>query len=366
MNLRLLHLSLYFTAVLCLTSTAIDAQQQGTKPQDGDSQSRPRDITSDAFTNSRPAGKDKDLSGGADDMGSKPVGNRIKPSPPGISTTNPSSSGTSRKSHKLVRVVAAPLAAARRRKVWVRPRLDAANMHSKSSTSTAPVVEEQVGITLWRLRPSGESDSDLKFPVRTGSGATQMWRAERAGSQTRFAPDERVRLTIESPRNGYLYVIDREQYSDGTLGDAMMVFPTTETRNGDNQVKGGVLVDIPDQHEQFPYFLLKSDNPKYAGELLTVIVSLKPIPGINPEKGPIHISRERLEQWEEQWGAEADLYEEEGGAGRSYTLAEREAGAGGVRARQLKREDPLPQTIFRVKIPAGASILIPVLVEVGR
>jgi hypothetical protein len=226
-------------------------------------------------------------------------------------------------------------------------------------------VDEQVGVTLWRLRPSKEQDAGLKFPVKLDSGATEMWRAERAGAETRFAPGDRVRLSIESPRNGYLYVIDREQYSDSTLGDAMMVFPAAHTRNGENFVTGGVVIEIPDQGEQWPYFLLKSDNPRYRGELLTVIVSPERLPGLTPASAPLPISRLLVNQWEELWGTEAGLYEESGGAGRAYTNAEKQAGSSGIKSRQLTREDPVPQTIYRVRVSQGETILIPVRIELG-
>ena len=62
---------------------------------------------------------------------------------------------------------------------------------------------------------------------------------------TPLAIGDRVRLTIESSNNGYLYVIDRELDADGTKSDPYLIFPTARTREGDNAVRGGRLVDIP-------------------------------------------------------------------------------------------------------------------------
>ena len=39
--------------------------------------------------------------------------------------------------------------------------------------------------------------------------------------------------------DGYLYVINREQYADGTFGRARLIFPTLLTYNGNNRVKPG-------------------------------------------------------------------------------------------------------------------------------
>ena len=53
----------------------------------------------------------------------------------------------------------------------------------------------------------------------------------------------------------YLYVIDREQYADGTQGEPYLIFPTTRTRGGDNSVKAGRVMEIPSQDDNPPYLL---------------------------------------------------------------------------------------------------------------
>ena len=74
------------------------------------------------------------------------------------------------------------------------------------------------------------------------------WTPERIEADTPLKVSERVRITVESPRAGYLYVVDREQYADGSLGDAYLIFPTTRTRDGDNKVRPGKLIDIQSMH----------------------------------------------------------------------------------------------------------------------
>jgi hypothetical protein len=47
------------------------------------------------------------------------------------------------------------------------------------------------------------------------------WTPQRIEADTPLKVGERVRLSIESPRTGYLYVIDREQYADGSYGECL-------------------------------------------------------------------------------------------------------------------------------------------------
>ena len=79
------------------------------------------------------------------------------------------------------------------------------------------------------------------------SSQSSQWTPERIEVDTPLKVNDRVRLSVESPRDGYLYVIDREQYADGSLGDAYLIFPTRRTRGGDNRVRPGKLIDIPAQ-----------------------------------------------------------------------------------------------------------------------
>jgi hypothetical protein len=52
-----------------------------------------------------------------------------------------------------------------------------------------------------------------------------------------------------------------------------------------------------------------------------------------------------------------------GGAGKTYTKTEKEAGAEG---RLLTQEDELPQTLYRITPKPGAPVLISVPLRVGK
>ena len=53
------------------------------------------------------------------------------------------------------------------------------------------------------------------------SGDEYAYVAQRANTDAPLLPEARVRLTIESARDGYLYVIDRSLFTDGSTGPAI-------------------------------------------------------------------------------------------------------------------------------------------------
>lgn len=221
----------------------------------------------------------------------------------------------------------------------------------------------QLGLTIWRLRPSRPADGGARIIVHHES-ETEEWTPERVESNALLRKGERIRLSFESPQKGYLYVIDREQYSDGSVGEPYLIFPTTRTRDGDNQVAPGRVIEIPGQEDRPIFFTLKQTRANQTGELLTVIVTPHPIEGIDIGEKPLQLSNEQVAQWEKQWGARTEKFELTGGAGKTWTEAEKEAGANATR--QLTQEDPGPQTIYRVAVKPGSPLLVKVGLRYGR
>lgn len=218
-----------------------------------------------------------------------------------------------------------------------------------------PLKNEELGVTFWRLRPlkSSERDDAPTFAVNTGDG-TENWTAERVSSTTKFKISDRVRFTLESPRSGYLYVINREFYADETTGAANLIYPTLKSRSkGDNRVIAGSLIEIPPS-QSGSYFNVKSTNPGYAGEEIIVIISPLKIPGVAPGAQEVALNREKVEKWMNDWGATIDTYDATDGEGIAYTRTEAEAA--GTRA--LTQEEPLPQTIYRVKTRADKPLVV--------
>ncbi len=218
------------------------------------------------------------------------------------------------------------------------------------------VKNEELGVTFWHLRPLAADEEDAPtFPVKINN-KTENWTAERVSSTTKFKKEDRVRFTIESSRTGYLYIVNREFYTDGTTGEACLIFPTLRTRGGNNQVTAGSLVEIPASTDSVPYFTIKPKRADYAGEEILVIISSAAIPGIETEMRAQPITQEKVQKWMTDWSAEVAVYDAADGEGIAFTAAEAEAST--VSTRSLTQEEPLPQTIYRVQTKANLPLVV--------
>src|SRR5262245_16746362 len=224
----------------------------------------------------------------------------------------------------------------------------------------------QLALTIWRLRPAKATDPKERIIVQKETESVELI-PERVPANAPLRIGENIRFSFESPQTGFLYVIDRELFADGSLGEPMMIFPTMRTRNGDNKVEAGKLIEIPSQEDQPNYFTLQQSrlkNINQTGEALTVIVAPEPLEGISIGAQVLPLAEERVQQWEKQWGAQSETLDLVGGAGKTWTKAEQEAGASG--ARYLTQDDPEPQTIYRVSVKPGAPLLVKVGLRYGK
>lgn len=250
----------------------------------------------------------------------------------------------------------------------VRPGRKTTRSGYRVATPRVPPVgvsgDSVVGVTVWRLRPSRDADDGERMIVHEGSDAAE-WIPERVPSNAGLSEGDRVRLSVEPARTGYLYVINREQYADGTLGEPYLIFPTTRTLGGDNKVKAGRLVDIPAQADGPPFFTLKRSRADQVGEVLSVIVTPAPLDEIQIGAQAQRLSAERVARWEKSWGARTGRMELSDGAGKVWTKEEREAGASP--ARLLKASAPGPQTLYyRPGVKADEPLLINVRLQYHR
>jgi hypothetical protein len=215
-----------------------------------------------------------------------------------------------------------------------------------------------IGVTLWRLRPTQPADTGERIITHDGPESVE-WLPERVSSTGRLSEGDRIRISIEAARTGYLYVVDQEIYADGSKGEPFLIFPTTRTRGGDNSVKAGRVIEIPAQDDGPPYFTLKRTRADNVGENVIVLVTPTPIEGLGISEKTLRLSDETLASWEKSWGSQTGRLEMANGNGKPWTKQEKEAGADATRS--LTAAEPAPQTIY---YRPGASSTVPVLVKV--
>lgn len=251
----------------------------------------------------------------------------------------------------------------------------------KEAIPTAVEKEAVVGITIWRLRPSEEAEklAQVKDKDETArilvvrKGKKTPFTPERVEASTAFTAGQMLRLSIEIPRSGYLYVLDREQYDDNSMSEPYLIYPIDPTKD-DNKVEAGRVIEIPSGTDE-PFFEvqpLKGDNPKpQVAEVLTVLVTPTPLDKlpkpVRDDQGnyePIQLPKADVERWEKLWGTQVEQLELEGGAGQFYTRSEQAAGMD--KKKRLTQEDPLPQTLFRVAARPGKPLLVKLPLKIGK
>lgn len=196
-----------------------------------------------------------------------------------------------------------------------------------------------VGVTIWRLRPATRSDSGERLIVHDDN-ATKEWLPERISANTRLVQGDKLRISVEAVRAGYLYVIDREQYADGSLGDAYLIFPTTRTGGGDNQVAIGKLLEIPARDDSPPFFTMRKSRPDHVAELVSVLISPTPVEGLQINDRAQKLSEAQVASWEKNWGSSVGRLEMST-TGQAWTREEKDS-----TTRALTASAPPPQMLF--------------------
>lgn len=196
-----------------------------------------------------------------------------------------------------------------------------------------------VGVTIWRLRPAKRTDSGERLIVHDDN-ATREWLPERISANTRLLPGDRLRISIEAARAGYLYVIDREQYADGSVGEPYLIFPTTRTTGGNNEVSIGKLLEIPAQDDSPPFFTIRKSRPDHVAEVLSVLVTPTPLEGMQITEKAQKLTDAQVAGWEKAWNTSVGRLEMST-VGQAWTMEEKNAGT-----RALTASAPAPHLLF--------------------
>lgn len=225
-----------------------------------------------------------------------------------------------------------------------------------------PVSERnarQIGVTIWKLEEAQASDGE--FEAFTDNGRQRrLLVPRRVSTETIFESNDLVRLSFEASRRGYLYIINQEMFADGTLGAANLIFPNKRIRNGANLLSVGRPIELPDAKGNPFYFEMRQSNDtnkRLAAEVLTVIITDRPLPNILISERPLPIDNATLQKWQTKWAGNVEIFEPKNSSTR-YTRREREAADGKT---ALTRGDALPQTVFLVEgnKNGGSMISIP-------
>jgi hypothetical protein len=235
---------------------------------------------------------------------------------------------------------------------------------SRTNPGPRPTIQDDsalIGVTFWRMRQSRPEDEKGVRVFVHGDGGEQEWTPERTTADG-LEWGQRVRFSIEVDREGFLYIVDRERFASGTLGDPTLLFPARNLRGGNNHVMPGTLVDVPAFADEPPYFVLKKVRSDHVGEALTILLTPEPLANLEIADEPAPISADLVTEWEKRWGMSFRMLQAHNLAGHSLTLAEKQAAN---QQNLLSQTDPPPQTLYRVALKAREPVLItiPVLIR---
>ncbi len=210
----------------------------------------------------------------------------------------------------------------------------------------------QVGVTIWRVTSDGS-----KGVEQTGAEQTQ----ERLDTNAAYTNGDQIRLNIISPTGGYLYIVDQEQYSDGSYGPAYLAFPTLTTRNGNNLIGQWEPVQVPASPSSWrfkPRTLSEGEVRKVqTAEVFTVIISPKPLIDVSRiSKQQLTLDKGEFERWQAQWKTNVRQFDMENTVGQSIKTGSK--GVDQVGQEAVSEEEFDAQSIYQATIKPGAPIII--------
>jgi len=227
--------------------------------------------------------------------------------------------------------------------------------------------DSEIGVTLWHLRPARSDDPiEIKELVQPTKGATkEEWTPERITSNAALEEGQMVRLSIESLRTGFLYVINRAKYKDGSYSDPYLIFPTKQIYGGNNKVEVGRAIQIPGPEEE--PFMLQRDRSRgddlQVSEELIILVTSQPLQSfLVAPTGRQKLTSQSVANLLAKYASPYEIAEKVGGTGNVITIAEKRVAKDSVG--KLSAEDPYPQTIYRLTRKPSETMLLKIELQV--
>lgn len=232
---------------------------------------------------------------------------------------------------------------------------------SKSFPANRKSISPAMGVTIWKMLPSAVGDPARLLVLEAKGRAKAELTPHRVEAGELLRLGDQVRLSIETPESGFVYVVDQELYDDGSFGPPYLIFPVSATRHGDNRVAAGQLIEIPDQGDPVNVFTISAKGRSDRGERLTILLSKQPIPGLAMTEQPRQLPGSTFQSWVKQFESAPEHFELANGSGLPWTKTEQEAGADPKRL--LTLGDPPPQTIFVFSGSRGKGIMATILLS---
>lgn len=234
------------------------------------------------------------------------------------------------------------------------------------SPEASAIGDSFIGVNLWHMKLA---DSTAPVKMRglkhkeVDPDGVRDWTPEHLMLNREVAEGDSLRVSIESARTGYLYVVDRDMYGNGSKSAPVLIFPTKRLHGGDNAVQPGRPVEIPDFMDKPPVFTVERTRSDQTAIELIVIVTPKPLSEIAIQKSEQRLSADQVGRWQKQWGTDIELTEDAAIVGKLYTPAEQLAASDP--SRPLGHNDPPPMSLFHRKGHPGEAMFVSAAIKMA-
>lgn len=235
-----------------------------------------------------------------------------------------------------------------------------------------------IGFTLWELvKSTASDDQNVKeehtklVRVRVGDKEKEQkektqFTPRRINSNTELSNGQWFRISLESPIKGYIYVINREVYKDGTYSCPYLVFPRKVDKDQSDRIVAGKLLYLPNKNDYFEIDPQSINEKKVkVAEAFHVIITSSSIPDLplldtNDPREIDETQFEKLKKWEVKlW-----KFESEEEAGKAITSIEKLAST--ETQGQLNDNDPLPQTVYHIACKDSDPIFFTITAQIKQ
>ena len=236
----------------------------------------------------------------------------------------------------------------------------------KTSTHASASGKASTGKTTVAVKGNAAVDTNAPLltaysPSAIGLGYTLYMRDEngspmRVDPSREFRAGDRIRISMESNTDGYLYIFHTENN-----GEPQMLYPDVRLENGANKIEAHVPYEIPWNEPGVENWFKFDANP--ANERLYIIVSRQPLPGIPTDTALVNYCGQSPCPWRPPVGVWAQVkanVEAKVGVvkGKSYGQKQTQTEQVAVtRGLGLDQTAPEP-SVIRMNVSSNAPILV--------
>jgi len=217
---------------------------------------------------------------------------------------------------------------------------------SPQATENRAMGDALLGITVWRL-PAPKPGSKQIPGLKPAPKATT--KLERVSPSSPLNAGDRFRITIETSRGGYLYVLKKWGFLDSD-DYVQIVYPPAASA-GQNPLPPGAVIAIPPAQSEPAY--LQAGGGFH--DSYYVLLTSRPLPDVASGPQRDHLNSGLLNDWIAVWDYPVSKLDDRH-VSPAITANEAQILSGKLKA--LQADDPLPEDLYHSEAPVGEPVMV--------